>query len=278
MQRGAFLLHFGQVDQIFRELGQPARLPSDIRDPLVFPVQLGLQHVRVGPDDRDRRFQLVPGVRDEALLLFVALRDRTHDPPGKHQQEQKDRERAAERDADAGVQGIAEGRELPLAVEEDQHGFPVAGRAAIAVLVGKALFPPGGVHQLREGGGFFLAQRGEVVQIDAGETAVGEPRREKAGLVGQLSAAASLTGGTADSAVRRSLHVRRPILRPEHLSGKGAVVVRKDLQRFVGVGDQTAVAERVDRADQDEQHEEDRGERGGDELFPELSYHALASR
>ena len=75
------LLHAREIHQIVCQLREPPGLLLNVQQPLVVLAELGFEHLGVGMDDRKRRFDLVPRVGDEALLLFVALGDRTDDPP-----------------------------------------------------------------------------------------------------------------------------------------------------------------------------------------------------
>ena len=59
----------------------------------------------------------------------------------------------------------------------------------------------------------------------------------------------------------------------EHLLWELAVVGRKNLQRFVGFGNHTAVIQKVDGANQQQKHKENRQNRGDNKLFPESADH-----
>ena len=226
------------------------------------------------------------GVGDKAFLLFIALGDRTHDPPGKEEQQQKHGQCSGQRDADAGVKEAAEGRQFALAVEEQQQFLAAAGGAAPAVSVRKALRLSGGVNALRHRRSFFFRQRGQIVEPDARKAAGRvEPRGKIAALVGQLTVVPAAVGKGAFSfpVLRRDPAAFRPgpgspVLLAEHLPGEFAPVVRQDLQRIVGLAYQTAVVEEVDRADQHEQHEKHGDDRRGDEFFLQLPDHERTSR
>ncbi len=290
--RQVFLLHLGQVDEVCGERGEAAGLPADVGDPLVFSfaLQLRFQHVCIRLDDRDRGFQLVSGIGDKALLLFIALRNRPHDPLGKQQQEQKDAENAEEGDPDAGIQKASEGAQLSLAVEKQQQGLRALRlRATIAVSVRKTLLPALGIDRRGERPGFVLGQRREVVQVDGHVSLAVKTGREIAGLIRKLAEAAAPVAEWPFPARIRNLfpvgrcrrilrgglhalggrdHLCRLILRPEHLAGKAAAVLRQDFQRAVRVADQTAEVEHIDRTDQQQQDEKDRRDRSEDEFLP----------
>ena len=121
---------------------------------------------------------LSPGVGNEAFLLFVALRNRTDDAPGEEQQKQEDRDRPCQGDADARIEKATEGLQLPCAVEKEQQRFALTVCAAAAVFAGEAPCLPGSVNFLRKGLRLLLAQRGEVVQIQAQKIAVSSPENQ----------------------------------------------------------------------------------------------------
>ena len=79
--------------------GEPLGLAADVCEPLVL-AALHFSQVRVGADDGQGRFQLVAGVGDKALLLFVALGHRTDDPLGEEEQQHQHRAQTQERQGD----------------------------------------------------------------------------------------------------------------------------------------------------------------------------------
>ena len=106
----------------------------DIADPFAVADAL-LQHIRIRVDHRDRRFQLVARVRDELLLFFIALRDRTDDPAGQQHHKDQHQHKSAECDPDAGPQKAAVGGDLALAVQKDPACAVVAIDAHKAVIL-----------------------------------------------------------------------------------------------------------------------------------------------
>ena len=165
------LLHAGEIDQIVREIGEPARLQADVREPLALPVQLHFEHIRVRLDDGEGRFDLVPGVGDEALLLFVALRHGAHHAAGEGENEQEHREQAERGDGKAREEERPERVEIAAAVEEEQQRAVLRVRFAPAVIVDEAALLAALERILRVFDGVRHVDGGDLPGVDAQDVA-----------------------------------------------------------------------------------------------------------
>ena len=83
----------------------------------------------------------MPGVRDEAPLLFIALGDRLDDSSGEQQDQAKDCQQAKQGDAAARKQERAEGGETSSAIEENHPDSHTGGLLVITVIPNKSPLP-----------------------------------------------------------------------------------------------------------------------------------------
>ncbi len=122
LQMALILLHFGQVDQIVCQRCQSLDLELNVPQPLVFSA-LHIQHIRIGGDDSQRRFDLMARIGDEPFLLFIALRHRLHDPSGQQEQQNKHRQQSQGSDQNTCPHKAVKGQQVFFAVHKDKQGF-----------------------------------------------------------------------------------------------------------------------------------------------------------
>lgn len=178
-----------EQDQVVGEFCQPPGLGLDVGEPFILP-QIHRQDLRIGVNDGQRGFQLMSGIGDEPLLLFIAFRHRFDDPPREQDQQKQHRQHTAEADSNAGEHEVAVGIQIPSAVQEDDLIPLIVGVNQVAVIPQKApgtLFFPDGAGEFH---GSFAVNGGDpsgvggqdypfFIELD-GEIAgfIGEFRRE----------------------------------------------------------------------------------------------------
>ena len=139
MQRRGLFVVFAECDERLHELPQLFGLGSCFVDPLLLP-DLHLEHLQARADHRDGRFELMPRVGDELLLLF-GCSDHGIDRAARAKQDYHIHEKDAEcRCAHGKKRRHENSAHLLMAVEEDRHMPSVP-------VVGDEVFVPRGISE-----------------------------------------------------------------------------------------------------------------------------------
>ena len=274
LQLGLLLLHAGEINEIIGQLGQAPGLTADVGEPLVFSA-LHLCQIRVGADDGHGGLQLMAGIGDELLLLFIALRHWPDNMLGQDQQQNQDRRQPQQGQRQAGKKGAAEGRETAAAVQKNDPAAQLIITEQIAVVSPETGAVPGFHYTLSIGGGVLGIHSGDLTGVCLEHlTVFAEEHRKEAGLIRRLRGHAPLV-----KEVRfPSQLTGRGLLEPSLVFGKGPVIGGQHGQDGIGVRDHLVIAHQV-HAPQDHQQNDGQGEHtGGDQLMPQTSDHGRSSR
>ena len=242
------LLHPGEVDEVVGEGGQPPNLVLDVIDPLIALPGLQGQHVGVCLDDGNGGFQLVTGVGDEPLLLFVALQNGADDPPGEEEQQEKHCQQPHRRHPKPCKQRGSESEQVAAVVQENDPGLiPLLG-GQIPVVLEKPPGMPLVPHLLGIGLRRLLVHSGNLPQVGGGHVAaLVQKDGEVTDLIPQLR-------GAAAGALLLPVEIRRQ-------GRKGPLPLGQQVQNTVRVGDNPPVTVQEDRPQNHHKHHQ-QGEHG----------------
>ena len=172
------LLGPGQGEQVPRQLAQARDLGGDVAGPFILPAD-HLHRLGIGPDDGDRRFQLVTGVGDELTLAVHVFGDRG-DRLFCQENDQQEHQPPADQSGQTGQGGNAQDGGGPVGIlQKDPDGLTGLCRGGgVAEVADRAGLLPGGQGLLAVGHGGLGADAGDAGDVGLDHCAVQGPDGE----------------------------------------------------------------------------------------------------
>lgn len=125
---GRRLPDLGEQHKVIDEEREALHLRNDIARPLVLAVDQ-LHRLRIRGNDRDRRLQLMAGIRNESLLVLHISDEGADRDPRKHRHDTDEKQKAEQPEERRIFQEGLHRRQIPRAVQNDDQQIAIRGTA-----------------------------------------------------------------------------------------------------------------------------------------------------